>query len=154
VIKVVASSTLLGLYSTGVTFIVFHIFKLWGYSDEVMATVVFLALSISSVGTVFLTRTDGLCFLSLPGLWLVVSAVAAEAVVTLFAALGVLMPAIGWSAVGIIWGISLVSLLVKDLLKLGVNALMSDSDGFCLGMRGRCLKLFDRNAREQILLPI
>eukprot|EP00698_Gefionella_okellyi_P014801 TRINITY_DN4118_c0_g1_i1.p1 TRINITY_DN4118_c0_g1~~TRINITY_DN4118_c0_g1_i1.p1 ORF type:complete len:988 (+),score=264.96 TRINITY_DN4118_c0_g1_i1:122-2965(+) len=145
VIRVVILSTLLGLYSMGVTFIVFFLFHVhWQVPIEYMTSVVFLTLSSTSVCTVFLTRTESLCFLSAPGPLLALTVVLAEGVMTLFTVYGVFMPAIGWQPVLIIWGIALLSLLIKDLIKIALNRLLSDEDNFCGTVRN---SLVERLAR-------
>eukprot|EP00698_Gefionella_okellyi_P025242 TRINITY_DN9172_c0_g1_i2.p1 TRINITY_DN9172_c0_g1~~TRINITY_DN9172_c0_g1_i2.p1 ORF type:complete len:822 (+),score=254.53 TRINITY_DN9172_c0_g1_i2:736-3201(+) len=87
---------------------------------SVLTTTCFLQLSITDQLTIVSTRTRGLCFLSMPHWLLLVACILTQLLFTLFALYGVLMPAMpGW-LVGLIWGLGVAGILIKDLAKIGM----------------------------------
>jgi H+-transporting ATPase len=78
----------------------------------------YLMLSVAGHLTIFLTRTRG-PFWSIPPariLWMAV--LGTQIIATLIAVYGFLMPPLGWSWAGFVWGYALIWALVSDRVKL------------------------------------
>jgi H+-transporting ATPase len=91
---------------------VFHL------SRDVIQTLMYLKLSVAGHLTIFLTRTRGPFWSIRPAPILLVAVVGTQAVATLIAVYGLLMPGIGWGWAMFVWGYALAWFLVNDQIKL------------------------------------
>jgi H+-transporting ATPase len=85
-----------------------------------LQTLVFLTLVFSGQATVYLVRERGHFWHSVPGHWLLVSSAADVAVVSLLAALGILMPALTPTVIVGLLALVAVYLVLLDSLKNGL----------------------------------
>jgi magnesium-transporting ATPase (P-type) len=130
-------SIFMGLFSIAIVMTTLVVLKhYYGFPNDVVSTAMFLQLSITDQLTILSTRTRGMFFLSMPH-WLLLSAcVLTQVLFTLFALYGVAMPATYGYLVGIIWGVSMGSLIIKDFAKIVVmfilDAIMKEKHATCV----------------------
>jgi H+-transporting ATPase len=108
-----------------------------------MRTLIYLKLSVAGQLTILLTRTRGPFWSSRPSGLLLGAVLGAQAVATLFAVYGVLMPPIGWGWALAVWGYALASWLVNDRVKLAAYRIVAPHAGVLgsgLLRRGRAAK--------------
>jgi H+-transporting ATPase len=96
----------------------------YGVPATQMTSLMFLQLSITDQLTILSTRTRGIFFVSMPHWMLLSACILTQILFTLFVLFGVAMPAADGNLVGIIWGISMGSLIVKDFAKVCMTFLM------------------------------
>jgi H+-transporting ATPase len=109
---------------------VFHL------SREFIQPLMYLKLSVAGHLTIFLTRTRGPFWSMRPARILLFAVLGTQAVATLIAVYGLLMPPIGWGWALAVWGYALAWWLVNDRVKLvAYNILDPDRPG--LLSRGR-----------------
>ena len=75
-------------------------------------------LSVAGHLTFFLTRTRGPFWSIRPATIVWVAVVGTQIIATLIAVYGFLMPPLGWSWAGFVWGYALIWALVSDQVKL------------------------------------
>jgi len=88
-----------------------------GY-DPRLQPMMYLMLSVAGTLTIYLTRTRGPFWSIRPAKILFLAVCGAELVATLIAVYGFLMPPLGWSWAGLVWGYALVWALITDRVKL------------------------------------
>ena len=92
-------------------------------SDE-LQTLMYLKLSVAGHLTIFVTRTRGPFWSTRPSSLLLGAVLGTQAIATLIAVYGVLVPGIGWGWAAVVWAFALGSFLVNDQLKLLTYALL------------------------------
>jgi len=83
-----------------------------------LQTLMYLMLSVAGSLTIYLTRTRGPFWSIRPARMLLVAVTTAQAVATALAGFGILMPALGWGRVALVWGYALAWFLLTDRVKL------------------------------------
>ena len=116
---VLGVSTMLGLMGVIETFGLFYIAEQYLHLNrEIIQPLIYLKLSVAGHLTVFVARTRGR-FWSIRPAWILLGAVVGtQTVATLIAVYGILMPSLGWSYAGLVWGYALVWFLIEDQVKL------------------------------------
>jgi H+-transporting ATPase len=86
-----------------------------------LQTILFLQLVVGGHLMLFVTRTKGPFWMPpFPGTALFWAIVATQIVAALLCAYGVLVPALPWALIGLVWAYNLVWMFVQDLAKLAV----------------------------------
>jgi H+-transporting ATPase len=88
-------------------------------STAVLQSFIYLKLSVAGHLTVFVARTRGPFWSVRPALPLVAAVLGTQAIATLIAVYGILIPAIGWQLAAIVWAYAIVLFLITDRLKIG-----------------------------------
>jgi H+-transporting ATPase len=142
--EVLGVATALGLAGVVASFGLFYLAERVFHIDrETMRTLIYLKLSVAGQLTILLTRTRGPFWSSRPSGLLLGAVLGAQAVATLFAVYGVLMPPIGWGWALAVWGYALASWLVNDRVKLAAYRIVAPHAGVLgsgLLRRGRAAK--------------
>ncbi len=110
VLGVVGPIAAFGLFFLGLN--VFHL------DHPHLQTMMYLLLSVAGHLTVFLTRTRGPFWSIRPARILLLAVCGTQALATLFAVYGLLMPPLGWGWALVVWGYALAWFLVSDRVKL------------------------------------
>ncbi len=117
--RVLGISTLLGIAGVIASFGLFYIGERVMHLDrEVIQTLIYLKLSVAGHLNIFVTRTRGPFWSIKPARILLIAVFGTQAVATIIAVYGLLMPAIGWGLAGLVWGYALVWFLINDRVKL------------------------------------
>jgi H+-transporting ATPase len=116
---VLGVSTMLGLMGVIETFGLFYIAERYLHLNrEIIQPLIYLKLSVAGHLTVFVARTRGR-FWSIRPAWILLGAViGTQTVATLISVYGILMPSLGWSYAGLVWGYALVWFFIEDQVKL------------------------------------
>ena len=116
---VLGVSTMLGLMGVVETFGLFYIAERYLHLNrEIIQPLIYLKLSVAGHLTVFVARTRGR-FWSIRPSWILLGAVVGtQTVATLIAVYGILMPSLGWSYAGLVWGYALVWFIIEDQVKI------------------------------------
>jgi H+-transporting ATPase len=88
-------------------------------SHALLQSFIYLKLSVAGHLTVFIARTRGPFWSVRPALALVVAVLGTQAIATLIAVYGILIPAIGWQLAAFVWAYALTTFLIIDRLKIG-----------------------------------
>jgi H+-transporting ATPase len=116
---VLGIASVLGVAGVMASFGLFYLGeRLFHLSREVIQTLIYLKLSVAGHLTIFLTRTRGPFWSIRPAPILLIAVFGTQAVATLIAVYGLLMPAIGWGWALTVWGYALAWFLVNDRIKL------------------------------------
>ena len=116
---VIGMATVLGLVGPIAAFGLFYLGdRVFHLNHAHLQTLMYLMLSVAGSLTIFLTRTRGPFWSIRPKRILLLAVLGAEAIATLLAALGILMPRLGLEWVAFVWGYALVWFLVTDRVKL------------------------------------
>ena len=117
--RVLGVSTLLGLVGVVATFGLFYIGERVLHLDrEIIQTLMYLKLSVAGHLNIFVTRTRGPFWSIMPAPILLIAVFGTQAVATIIAVYGLLMPAMGWELAGLVWGYALIWFLINDRVKL------------------------------------
>jgi H+-transporting ATPase len=117
--EVLGIATALGIAGVVASFGLFYLGERVFHLDRgTIQTLMYLKLSVAGHLTIFLTRTRGPFWSSRPAGILLGAVLGTQAVATLIAVYGILMPPIGWSWALAIWGYALAWWLVNDRVKL------------------------------------
>ncbi len=117
--RVLGISTMLGLAGVIASFGMFYIGERVLHLDrEVVQTLMYLKLSVAGHLNIFVTRTRGPFWSIAPAPILVVAVFGTQALATILAVYGLLMPALGWELALFVWGYALVWFLINDRVKL------------------------------------
>ncbi len=92
--------------------------RVFGLSRAQLQPMMYLMLSVAGHLTIFLTRTRGPFWSIRPARALWMAVFGTQAVATLIAVYGFLMPALGWRWAGFVWAYALAWALVGDRVKL------------------------------------
>jgi H+-transporting ATPase len=116
---VLGMATVLGLVGPIAAFGLFYLGdKVFHLNHPHLQTLMYLLLSVAGSMTIYLTRTRGPFWSIRPARILVIAVSSAQAVATLLAGFGILMPALGWGRVVLVWVYALAWFLVTDRVKL------------------------------------
>ncbi len=118
--RVIAVAGVLSVTGVISSFILFWFVQSWlQLPAETVQTMMFLKLLVAGHMTIYMTRTQSWFFTKpYPSLPLFLTLEATQAAGTLFAAFGILIYAINWTQIGIVWGYALVSFLLIDSVKV------------------------------------
>jgi H+-transporting ATPase len=116
--RVLGISSLLGIAGVVASFGLFFLAeRTFHLGREVIQSLIFLKLAVAGHLTIFLTRTRGPFWSSMPSPALLWAAVITKVLATLAAVYGVLMAPIGWRWALMVWAYSLAWFVVNDLIK-------------------------------------
>ncbi len=116
---VIGIATVLGVVGPIAAFGLFYLGEhMFHLNHAHLQTLMYLMLSVAGSLTIYLTRTRGPFWSIRPARILVIAVSSAEAVATLLAGFGILMPALGWDRVAFVWAYALAWFLVSDRVKL------------------------------------
>ena len=88
----------------------------------------YLKLSVAGHLNIFVTRTRGPFWSIMPARILLIAVFGTQALATIIAVSGLLMPAISWELAVMVWGYALVWFLINDRVKL-LGYRILDPDG-------------------------
>jgi len=88
----------------------------------------YLKLSVAGHLNIFITRTRGPFWSIAPAKILLIAVFGTQAIATIIAVYGLLMPSIGWELAAFVWGYALVWFLINDRVKL-LTYRMLDPEG-------------------------
>lgn len=117
--RVLGISTMLGIAGVIASFGMFYIGeRVLDLDREVVQTLMYLKLSVAGHLNIFVTRTRGPFWSIAPAKILLIAVFGTQALATLIAVSGLLMPAISWELAALVWGYAIVWFLVNDRVKL------------------------------------
>jgi H+-transporting ATPase len=117
--RVLGVSTMLGIAGVIASFGMFYIGeRVLDLDREVVQTLMYLKLSVAGHLNIFVTRTRGPFWSIMPALILLIAVLGTQALATLIAVSGLLMPALSWELAALVWGYALVWFLINDRVKL------------------------------------
>lgn len=117
--RVLGVSTLLGLAGVAASFGMFYIGEeVLKLGREVVQTLMYLKLSVAGHLNIFVTRTRGPFRSIAPAKILFIAVFGTQALATIIAVSGILMPAISWELAAMVWGYALLWFLFNDRVKL------------------------------------
>jgi H+-transporting ATPase len=127
--RVLGVSTILGIAGVAASFGMFYIGERMLHLDrEVVQTLMYLKLSVAGHLNIFITRTRGPFWSIAPAKILLIAVFGTQAIATIIAVYGLLMPSIGWELAAFVWGYALVWFLINDRVKL-LTYRMLDPEG-------------------------
>ena len=127
--RVLGISTILGIVGVVATFGLFYIGERVLHLDRaVIQTLMYLKLSVAGHLNIFVTRTRGPFWSIRPARILLIAVFGTQAIATVIAVYGFLMPSIGWELALIVWGYAIVWFLINDRVKLLGYRLLSPFD--------------------------
>jgi H+-transporting ATPase len=116
---VLGIATVLGVVGPIAAFGLFYLGDRVFHLDRAhLQPMMYLMLSVAGHLTIFLTRTRGPFWSIRPARILWVAVLGTQIVATLIAVYGFLMPPLGWSWAGFVWGYALIWALLSDRVKL------------------------------------
>lgn len=136
--RVLGVATSLGVAGVIASFGLFYIAEdLFQLSRDMIQTLIYLKLSVAGHLTVFVTRTKGPFWSSMPAPALFNAVVGTQILATLIAVFGFFMPAIGWEWALFVWGYAFLWFLVNDRIKLMAHRIFDgQKPGFLLHKPG------------------
>jgi H+-transporting ATPase len=78
--------------------------------------------------TVFVARTKGPFWSVRPAKSLLLAVIATQVAATLITVYGILLPAMGWGLVALVWGYALTFFVITDFAKVRLYKLLSHSN--------------------------
>ena len=112
-------ATVLGIFGVVASFGLFYLGERVFHLDRpTIQTLMYLKLSVAGHLTIFVTRTRGRFWTRRPAGVLVAAVLGTQALATVLAVYGVLMPPIGWRWAGVVWAYAAAWLFVNDQVKL------------------------------------
>ncbi|MFW9895776.1 MAG: plasma-membrane proton-efflux P-type ATPase [Candidatus Thorarchaeota archaeon] len=121
--RILILSSVLGISGVIFSFSLFLIGKfIFQLSIGTLQTFIFLKLAVAGHMTIYLTRTDEDNFWKrpFPSKILFFTSESTQVVATIFAALGIFMPPIGWALTGFIWLFAFLVFIGNNFLKVGI----------------------------------
>ncbi|MEP7161857.1 MAG: plasma-membrane proton-efflux P-type ATPase [Dermatophilaceae bacterium] len=116
---VLGMATILGLAGPVAAFGLLYLGKnVFDLDPDQVQTLMYLMLAVAGSMTIFLTRTRGPFWSIRPKRILVLAVFGAEAIATLLAGTGTLMPALDWKWAAFVWGYAIAWFLLTDRIKL------------------------------------
>lgn len=94
-------------------------------STETLQSFIYLKLSVAGHFALFVARTKGPFWSVKPAKILLLTVILTQLTATLITVYGILLPAMGWSLAGLVWGYALALFLVTDFLKVRFYKLLS-----------------------------
>ncbi len=142
--RVLTVATVLGLVGVIETFLLLVIAHSWpDLSAPQIQTIVFLKLSIAGHLTLFVARTRRpMLTRPYPAPLLMTAIFATQALAALIAGFGVLVTAISWTDIGLLWVYCLVWVFIEDAIKLALYrrlSMLTPRHRAFLGLMGRPL---------------
>jgi H+-transporting ATPase len=117
---VMSIAIVIGLFAVFRSFGIFYLSEdVFGLSQDMIQTIVYLNLSIGGHLTVFVARTRGPFWSIRPAPILLAAVIGTQLLATLIAVYGIFMTPIGWYWAAVIWGYVLVMFLIQDRVKIG-----------------------------------
>ncbi|MGB9740997.1 MAG: plasma-membrane proton-efflux P-type ATPase [Candidatus Bathyarchaeia archaeon] len=92
---------------------------------EILQSFIYLKLSVAGHLALFVARTKGPFWSVKPAKILLLTVILTQLTATLITVYGILLPAMGWSLAGLVWGYALTLFLVSDFLKIRFYKLLS-----------------------------
>ncbi|MFW9943282.1 MAG: plasma-membrane proton-efflux P-type ATPase [Candidatus Thorarchaeota archaeon] len=129
--RILILASVLGIAGVLFSFSVFLIGKfIFQLSFGVLQTFVFLKLAVAGHMTIYLTRTEEDSFWKkpFPSKILFIACESTQVVATIFAAVGIFMPGIGWAYAGFIWLFALLVFVGNNYLKIAIIKLLNRRD--------------------------
>jgi H+-transporting ATPase len=116
---VVGMATFLGILGVVESFFLFYVgYQLLGLSPEILQSFMYLKLSVAGHLTVLMARTRGHFWSVRPAKQLLAAVIITQLIATLITVYGILLPAMGWTLAGLVWGEAIVVFLIVDFLKV------------------------------------
>jgi H+-transporting ATPase len=117
--RVLVISTFLGIIGVFSSFGIFLIGKLvFHLSTDILRSFIYLKLSVAGHTVLLAARTKSYFWTVRPAKILLFAVIATQLTATLLTVYGILLPAMGWSLAGFVWGYALALFLVTDFLKV------------------------------------
>jgi H+-transporting ATPase len=136
--SVLGLATFLGIIGTlssfGILYIGLDIIHL---SKETLQSMIYLKLSVAGHFTIFIARTKGFFWVYRPSYILLCAVVGTQALATIIAVYGILIPPIGWSLAALVWAYAMTAFVITDFIKVKFY------DKFVLN-----LKFLEKEAKE------
>ncbi|MFX1567795.1 MAG: plasma-membrane proton-efflux P-type ATPase [Promethearchaeota archaeon] len=129
--RILIISSILGIAGVLFSFSVFLIGKfIFQLSLATLQTFIFLKLAVAGHMTIYLTRTeeDNFWKKPFPSKILLITCESTQVIATIFAALGIFMPPIGWALAGFIWLFAILVFFGNNFLKIAVIKLLNKRD--------------------------
>jgi H+-transporting ATPase len=122
---VIGMATVLGAVGPIAAFGLFYLGdRVYHLGHPQLQTLMYLMLSVAGSMTIYLTRTRGPFWSIRPARILVLAVTGAEAIATMLALCGILVPRLGWNWVLFVWGYALAWFLVTDRVKLAAYRIL------------------------------
>jgi H+-transporting ATPase len=116
---VLTVATTLGLAGLAASFMLFAMANsVFDLGHDQIQTLMYLKLSVAGHLTIFLTRTRGRFWSSRPSNLLLGAVFGTQAIATLIAVYGVLVPPLGWGWAVVVWAYALACFVINDQVKL------------------------------------
>lgn len=117
--RVLGIATVTGLAGVVASFGLFYIGeRVLDLDRGLIQTLMYLNLSVAGHLNIFVTRTRGPFWSIAPAKILLIAVFGTQALATIIAVSGLLMPAISWQLAALVWGYALIWFLVNDRVKL------------------------------------
>ena len=135
---VLGIATVLGVAGVIASFGLFYLGERVFHLDRaVIQSLMYLKLSVAGHLTIFVTRTRGPFWSTRPARILLLAVFGTQAVATIIAVYGLLMPPIGWGWALAVWGYALAWFFVNDRVKLAAYRIFDPHE---IGMLGKTLR--------------
>jgi H+-transporting ATPase len=116
---VLGIASVLGIIGTLSTFVLFYLGdQVFHFTREHLQPMMYLKLSVAGHLTIFITRTREPFWSIRPARILWMAVLGTQILATFIAVYGFLMPPLGWSWAGFVWGYALIWALLTDRVKL------------------------------------
>jgi len=116
---VMSIATVISIFGVIDSFGLFYLCERYFHLDRaIIQTLMYLKLSVAGHFKIFITRTRGPFWSNHPARILLFAVFGTQAVATIIAVVGFLMPPIGWGWALMVWGYSLPFFLMNDRIKL------------------------------------
>lgn len=117
---IIASS--LGLFGVIASFLLFFLLRQYGFSEQMIQTLLFLKLIIAGHSTLYVTRSEGWFWQRpWPSPLLFGATFGTEVLGTIFAVYGIFVTPIGWTYALLIWAYALTEFVLNDAIKVTVK---------------------------------
>lgn len=117
--SVLGLATFLGIIGTlssfGILYIGLDIIHL---SRETLQSMIYLKLSVAGHFTIFIARTKGFFWVYRPSYILLGAVVGTQALATIIAVYGILIPPIGWNVAALVWAYAMTAFVITDFIKV------------------------------------
>jgi len=136
--SVLGRATFLGLVGTASSFLLFFIgVNILHLTQDVLQSLMYLKLSVAGHFLIFITRTKGHFWSYRPSNILLMAVIGTQAIATLIAVYGLLIPPIGWKLAVLVWAYSMASFVLTDSAKV-----------LLYGLFEREVRTIEKGARE------
>ena len=126
--RVLTVSTVLGFLATIESFLLFFLGRnVLHLTLPQLQTLLFLRLAAGGHLLLFVTRTKNLCWQRPYPSWQLLTAIVSTQIVAVFmCGFGWLVPPLPWDLIGYLWVYIIVWMIIQDLFKLGLHALVEN----------------------------